>query len=186
MPKAVEQIFVHSTQIDRVKELLREYVDLYSNQFIQCSSVLLLGVQQVLAGLVRNRRKFNLQVTDGWTVIWEIVHRTEFADPSIVKFLSQRLNTETIWVKIDHDYNLWAFQCFRNGEAESEAFLPVSYFEGLPESEARFDYGDCGDAAEAFNAQRSLPLFLLTVAWVERMPGIHRNMETLVCKLTTN
>lgn len=183
MPKSVQQLFVCSSQADTIQTLLGEYVSLYSNSFVQCSDVLLVGVQQVLAGLVRNKRHFTLYQSDDWTVIWEVVERSEFADPSIVKFLSKRLETEAIWVKIDHDYNLWAFQCFVDGEIQSEAFLPESYFAGFPDSDNRFDYGYCGKQAEEFNAIRSLPLFLETIPSIERKPAIARQLRRIVCKI---
>ena len=87
MTTSVQQMFVRSSSKEQVAACLREYVDEYTNQFIQCSTVLLQGVQQVLAALVRKKRDFRLCTVGDWTVVWEIVDHTEFADPSITRVI---------------------------------------------------------------------------------------------------
>ncbi len=183
MSRSVQQIFVRSSSSDDIKSLLQEYVETFGNQFVQCSTVRLAGVAEVLNGLIRTKREFRLFTDSEWTVIWEIVHHAEFADPAVARFLSERMGVDSIWIKLDSDYNIWACQEFRRGEVISEVYLPESYFKGESESEERFDYGLSDEFAEAFNASRSLPLFLATMPAIERMPKISRRIERLVCRL---
>jgi hypothetical protein len=165
-------------RISLIEGLLVKYVETYSNQFIQCSSVRLAGVEQVLSALVRKKRDFRLFADSEWTVIWEVIESTDFADPAVAHFLSAEADVETIWVKPDDDYNIWAFQVFRNGTSTSEAFLPTSYFSGDTDSAERFRYGSCWEHAEAFNSSRDLPLFLSTLPTLERY-----RVRKLACKL---
>ena len=184
MTKSANQIFVRCSNSERVADALRNYVDKYADQFIPCSSVLLEGVKQVLAALTKKKRVFKLCSNGEWTVIWEVVHYSDFADPSVARFVSEQLRTEAIWIYMDYDYNIWAFQDFVEGEVASEIFLPETYFNGLPESEQRFDYGSCYDHADAFNATRSLPLFLESVTSAERRAVVRRKITTIKCMMT--
>ena len=93
------------------------------------------------------------------------------------------MRTEAIWLKIDYDFNIWAFQVFESGVTVAEDFLPESYFKGDPESENRYDYGSCGEQAEAFNATRSLPLFLETIPSIERKASDSKNVTKLTCRI---
>lgn len=183
MTKRAQQIYMKTTDAPMLEGLLAEYADTFANEFVQCSSVRLEGVAQVLASLVRKKREFLLYIGAEWTVIWEIVEHTDFADPSVARFLSEKTDRESIWVKLDDDFNIWAYQVFRRGASSSEAFLPESYFSGNAESEDRFNYGSCNELAESFNSTRDLPLFLQSSQTLERNRKISNDFRKVICKL---
>lgn len=183
MDGSVEQIFVKCHDKNAVEAAIREYVAEYGNKFVPCTSTHLNGTQQVLNALVRKKRVFRLLTEQDWTVVWEIVSGIDFADPFVSKFLSTRLQTDSIWVSYDYDNNIWANMTFRSGGLVSETFLPQSYFEGFPDSDSRFDYGSCNDTAYEFNRDRSLPFFLEGTASIERNSKLSKNLSKLICKL---
>ena len=183
MDGAVDQIFVKCSDKSAIESGLREYVAEYGNKFIPCSSTHLAGKQQVLNALVRKKREFRLLSDRGWTTVWEAVAGIDFADASVAKFLSTRLQAEAILVLYGYDYNIWAFMIFDCGKLVSESFLPKSYFDGFPESDNRFDYGSCIDAANEFNRDRSLPFFLERLVSIERNSKLARNLLKVICKL---
>jgi hypothetical protein len=183
MSHSVQQLFVQSSRSDLIENFLREYVECHGNAFVQCSSIRLKGVEEVLRALIRSKREFRLYTANDWTTIWEIVHHTDFADPAIARFLSEKLRLHSIWMKLDDDYNIWAYQEFIEGKVKAECFLPKSYFDGNPEEEDRNRYGSCFDRAEAFDSTRSLPLFLQSTVSIARQPKLEKQLRRFAFKL---
>lgn len=183
MSRKIQQLFIHHGDLSRVAELLEEFVNKYSNNFKQCSKVHLHGVEQVLTNLITKKRVFKIYNDQEWTTIWEVVHHTAFADPFVAKFLSEKLKTQAIWIKLDEDYNIWSYQIFDSGKTIEEQFLPESYFLGEEESDDRFQYGSCFKFAERFNHSRKLPAFLASYDHLEQKTKAAPHFKSLVCSL---
>jgi hypothetical protein len=173
----IDQIYVQTPDHALVETLLSQYVKEFANQFVQCSTIRLDGIEQVLSALVRKKHEFRLYADTKWTAIWEVVHRIDFADPSIAKYLSEHTKRESLWIKADEDYNIWAHQIFLYGIIEIESFFPESYFSGDHESEKRWDYGSCIEFADAFNSARNLPLFMESLWAIERNRTISKSFS---------
>lgn len=178
-----DQLFVKSKSLDAVVEFVRKYVSEYGTRFVPHSHVKLDGVEQTLKGLIRRRRKFILYNKKEWTVIWERVHYSSFADPDIAKFVSKQLETKAIRIDFDDNYNIWAYQVFDRGEVVDESFLPESYFVGDHEATDFDEYGSCHDFAEEFNSHWQLPAFLVTLSQLERSPSKFRGLTEIKCQL---
>lgn len=128
MALRTEQIYVHTSQPTAAIMALRAYVETHGRRFIPHPEVRLDGVKQVLANLIGKKRSFWTYFERDWLVVWESVAETAFADPAVAQYLSKTLQCESIWLKVDEDYNIWAEQVFRNGDVVEEQFLPVTYF----------------------------------------------------------
>ena len=175
------QLFVKNPDLGLVEKSLRDYVSKHKNDYIPCTPTPY-GVPEILSAFVKTKREFWLLSTGEWTSIWEIVDGCEFADPAVAKALSREFKTEAIWIKIAEDYNLWSYQVYRSGDLVDEAFLPSTYFDGDPESDERFSYGDCEDFADAFNSSRELPFFLMTPPQLERNSRLAKERKRVICK----
>lgn len=181
MSGSSQQMFLRHTDVGQVTKALRAHVSEHTNEFLQCAPYTF-GVDEVLAGLLRTKREFWLLQRSVWTVIWEVVYGTGFVDPAIAKILSRDLETEAIWFKIDDNYNIWANQTYSGGELSEEVFLPITYFEGDPESDLRNSYGSCREFADDFNESRELPCFLMTPNQVERDRRLASMITKVVCR----
>lgn len=179
MSVRVDQLFIKTAEAGDVESALREYVAKHGKRFVPHKKYLLEGIRQTLAILVGKRRKFVVLGDTEWSVVWEKVEYSEFADPAIGQFLSKALGVETLWLEVNEDYNLFAYQHFSKGRLVEEVFLPKIYFTRKweteePDPSALEAYGYCLDFATQLQKQLQLPHFLKTPAILDRSARLKR------------
>lgn len=127
----VSQLFVLGSSVPKVAVCLRTCCAAQkprSPRHVRVSR----GAKQVLQYLQRSKKQRRFHLTppqDGWICLWEEVDYTDFADPRIAYQLSAELHTETFWLDLNEDYNVWAFQHFSKGKVVAQEHQqPKSYF----------------------------------------------------------
>jgi hypothetical protein len=174
MSNRFAKMYVKTKSIDGVVSEIKSCVTKNGKRFVRHRKYRLEGIRQTLAFVVGKRRRFLLEETKGWVVVREIVMHTEFADPLLAKWLSTKLKTESLWLKVNEDYNIWAFQRFEHGKLVDENFRPEGYFLAKNAEQAESSdldsYGWCGDFASRFEKKLKLPDLYLTLAQLKRMP----------------
>lgn len=177
------QMFVRSTDVKSIINSLRDYVAVEGKTVHRQAHRRLEGIERMLRLFVDQTRVFLLYSQDAWISIWEVVERLEFADPSIARFLSMEHNTDAMWVKLDEDFNIWAYQVFRCGKLIEERFLPESYWVRGRDEGDLCDYGSCMKKADKFEKKWRLSSFLVTLAAIKREPRKFKTMVKIICKL---
>jgi hypothetical protein len=183
MSLRVDQIFVKCQDTNLVSQSIHTYVSTIGKNFSPNPNAKLDGVEQTLRYSIKRKREFLLYTKNYWTVVWEKVDYSEFSDPAIAQFLSDVIGTETIWLKFDDDFNIWAFQKYNKGIVVESQFLPKSYFLGQTDSPDLFSYGSCHEFADEFNQLNQLPAFLVTFPVLERQKKLYASLQNIICKL---
>lgn len=168
----VSQLFVLGSSVAEVAACLRACC---AAQKPRCPRYVRVsrGAKQVLKYLQRSKRQRRFLIAppqDGWICLWEVVDYADFADPRIAYWLSTGLRTETMWLDLNEDYNVWAFQHFSLGTLIAQEHQPESYFTSSATDPEEMDSCPwCHDVAEEFNRSAKLPYFLVSLAAVKRM-----------------
>jgi hypothetical protein len=169
MALRVSQMYVQSSNVRDVAGALREYCRIHRLRFVRHARYRIDGIRQVLSYLSKSRKQRRfllLPPTGNWITLWEQVDYSDFADPSVVQFLSLTLLTRTLWAELNDDYNIWAYQIFERGELVKEQFHPECYFlkRGKQQLQDLDAPPGCHRAAEKFNRRLKLPYFLFSPA----------------------
>lgn len=167
MSRSVDQMFVKHKDPQDVASSLEDYVSTIGKAFYRHPRYQLNGVEEVLRILIKRKREFAIYSKSDWTVVWELVEQSTFADPDIVRHLASKLSTTAIWINYDENFNIWAYQEMAGETLVGEQFLPESYFLGAHELNDRFNYGSCMDVSEAFNSKHDLPEFLTGIGSIK-------------------
>lgn len=185
MALRIQQLFLQTSNIENAIHCLRSCSRARGNTFAPHPKYKLSGVEQTLKSLVRKFRRFVLMPpSNGYCTVWEIVDHAEFADPGLAQCLSECIQAKSIWIKLDEDFNIWAYQVYQSGRLEDELFRPEDYFLGRTESGDFRSYGKCHTFAETFGRSNNLPHFLLTVPQLERDKHLNAISHAEKVKLT--
>lgn len=183
MSRQVDQLYVKHSNAKEVAETLRSYVSSIGKRFVPHPKYKLDGIEQTLRILIKKKRKFLLLPVGYWTAVWESVEDVDFADPDIARYLASELKTESLWLNLDENYNLWAFQRFSGDRLVSENFSPKSYFLGDQECQNRFRFKSCFEFADELNAKLDLPEFLTGIGAIEKRMTRNQKIVRLICKV---